>query len=190
MFGNVRGGCVRSSGDLKKAKAALFSNRKNLFSCMQQKYLWNFIKTFFIFSHGEALQSGTKICLELGILAVLSTTKFFMQNFLLMIQFPLWLGIAFLSAISCNLCHGLLKGEENSHVKHLHVHDTTILWCLSKPVQHAMMNDEHKQRAGIPFHMIKFQASIYNEQTTAFPAFAIFQINHGKILCSNWFIGR
>lgn len=107
MFGNVRGGCVRSSGDLKKAKAALFSNRKNLFSCMQHKYLRNFIKTFFIFSHGEAPQSGTKICLELGILAVLSTTKFFMQNFVLMIQFPLWLGIAFLSAISCNLCHGL-----------------------------------------------------------------------------------
>lgn len=40
-----------------------------------------------------------------------------MQNFLLMIQFPLWLGITFLSAILCNLCHGLREREENSHVK-------------------------------------------------------------------------
>lgn len=30
---------VCSSGDLKKAKAALFTDRRNLFSCMQQKYL-------------------------------------------------------------------------------------------------------------------------------------------------------
>lgn len=53
--GNVRGVC--SSGDLRKAKAALFTDRKNLFSCMQQKYLRNFIKTFFIFSHGVGYEN-------------------------------------------------------------------------------------------------------------------------------------
>lgn len=103
MFGNVRG--VLERGSQKGESCIIQQPQKSVFLYAAEISVKLYKNIFHLLM--EKLQSGTKICLEFGILAVLSTTKFFMQNFLLMIQFPLWLEIAFLSAILCNLCHGL-----------------------------------------------------------------------------------